>query len=148
MNAPDTGAALHASLIGAEVPHESARLHVTGAAHYTDDLTEPKGTLHAALGVSPVAHGALRDVDLAAVRAADGVVDVITAADVPGVNDVGPIEHDDPILAEGTVEFAGQPVFAVAATSVNAARRAVRLARLSIDPLPPVLDIDAAVAAG
>ena len=147
MNAPDPAATRHASLIGAEVPHESARLHVTGGAHYTDDLPEPRGTLHAALGVSPVAHGTLRGIDLAAVRAADGVVDVITAADIPGVNDVGPIEHDDPILAEDTVEFAGQPVFAVAATSVNAARRAARLAQLSIDPLPAVLDIDAAVAA-
>ena len=115
MNAPEPAVPLQASLIGAAIPHESAGLHVTGAAHYTDDLPEPRGTLHAALGVSPVACGALRGVDLAAVRAAPGVVDVITAADIPGVNDVGPIENDDPILAEETVEFAGQPVFAVAA---------------------------------
>jgi xanthine dehydrogenase large subunit len=144
MNAPDPAAPVHASLIGAEIPHDSARLHVTGAARYTDDLPEPRGTLHAALGVSPVPHGTLREIDLAAVRAAPGIVDVITADDVPGVNDVGPIEHDDPILAEGSVEFAGQPVFAVAATTVNAARRAVLLARLAIEPAPALLDIDAA----
>jgi xanthine dehydrogenase large subunit len=69
------------------------------------------------------------------VRAAPGVVDVILAADVPGVNDVGPIVRDDPILADGVVMFAGQPVFAVAATSVEAARRAALLAKLDLAPL-------------
>jgi xanthine dehydrogenase large subunit len=123
-------------------------LHVCGAAAYTDDLPEPRGTLHAALGVSPAAHGRLRQLDLAGVRGAAGVVDVIVAADLPGVNDVGPIVHDDPILADGTLHFAGQPVFAVAATSVDAARRAATLARFDIEPLPAILTIDAALAAG
>ncbi len=129
------------------VPHESAALHACGAAAYTDDLPEPRGTLFAALGVSPVAHGRLRGLDLAAVRAAPGVVDVIVAADLPGVNDVGPIVHDDPILADGTLHFAGQPVFAVAATSVDAARRATTLGHMDIEPLPAILTIDAALAA-
>ncbi len=133
---------------GAAVPHESAALHVTGAAAYTDDLPEPRGTLYAALGVSPVAHGHLRALDLAAVRAAPGVVDVIVAADLPGANDVGPIVHDDPILARDELLFAGQPVFAVAATSVAAARRAATLARFDVLPLPAVLTIDEALAAG
>jgi len=129
------------------VPHESAALHVCGAAAYTDDLAEPRGTLFAALGVSPVAHGRLRGLDLAAVRAAPGVVDVIVAADLPGVNDVGPIVHDDPILADGTLHFAGQPVFAVAATSVDAARRAAMHARMDIEPWPAILTVDEALAA-
>ncbi|GIK84665.1 MAG: xanthine dehydrogenase large subunit [Betaproteobacteria bacterium] len=129
------------------LPHESAELHVAGRAAYTDDVAEPLGTLHAALGLSPVAHGRLRGVDLAAVRAAPGVVDVIVAADVPGANDVGPIQRDDPILADGVVHFAGQPVFAVAATGVTSARRAARLAGYAIDPLPAILTIDEALAA-
>jgi len=140
-------AARGAGIVGADVPHESAALHVTGGAHYTDDLPEPRGTLHLALGTSPVAHGRLRGVDLAAVRAAPGIVDVITAADIPGINDVGPIQHDDPVFADDIVQFVGQPVFAVAATSVNAARRAARLARYDILPLPPVLTIADAMAA-
>jgi xanthine dehydrogenase large subunit len=131
----------------AAVPHESAALHVAGEAAYTDDLPEPQRMLHAAVGVSPVAHGRLRAVELAAVRNAPGVVDVIVASDIPGVNDVGPIQHDDPILADTFVHFAGQPVFAVAATSVELARRAVALAKLAIDPLPPILSIDDAMAA-
>ena len=135
------------AIVGSDVTHDSAALHVAGSAHYTDDLPEPRGTLHLALGVSPVAHGRLRGVDLAAVRAAPGVVDVITAADIPGINDVGPIQHDDPVFAEDLVQFVGQPVFAVAATSVNAARRAARLAKFDIEPLPPILTIADAMAA-
>jgi xanthine dehydrogenase large subunit len=129
------------------VPHESAALHAGGRAAYTDDAPEPAGTLHAALGLSPVAHGRIASLDLDAVLAAPGVVDAIVAADIPGVNDVGPIQHDDPILADGEVHFAGQPVFAVAATSVEAARRAVRCAALDITPLPAILTIDDALAA-
>ena len=132
---------------GDAVAHESAALHVAGEAHYTDDLPEPQGTLYAALGVSPIAHGRIVDLDLAPVRSAEGVVDVIVAVDVPGANDVGPILHDDPILADTFVHFAGQPVFAVAATSVELARRAALLAKLSIDPLPAILSIDDAMAA-
>ena len=133
--------------VGAPLPHESAALHVSGDAAYTDDIPEPRGTLHAAVGVSPLPHATLRGVVLDAVRAAPGVVDVILAADVPGVNDVGPIVRDDPILADGVVMFAGQPVFAVAATSVEAARRAVLLAKLDLAPLAPILSIEDAMAA-
>jgi xanthine dehydrogenase large subunit len=134
-------------VIGAPIPHDSAALHVAGAAHYTDDLAEPRDTLHVAVGVSPVAHGRLRAVNLDKVRASPGVVCVIAAADVPGVNDVGPIVHDDPIFAADLVQFVGQPVFAVAATSVREARRAALLAAFDIDPLPALLTIDDAMAA-
>ncbi len=144
---PDLAIAADGPAVGAPLPHDSAALHVAGEAAYTDDLAEPRGTLHAALGVSPVAHGRLRSVDLDAVRAMPGVVDVVVAADIPGVNDVGPIVHDDPILADGLVQFAGQPVFAVAATSVEAARRAALAGRLDIEPLPAILTVEDAMAA-
>ncbi|GMU71669.1 MAG: xanthine dehydrogenase molybdopterin binding subunit [Burkholderiales bacterium] len=152
MNDPRTplaafGAALEPEPAGAALPHESAALHASGEANYTDDLAEPRGMLHAAVGVSPMAHGRVRSVDLHAVRATPGVVDVIVAADLPGANDVGPVLHDDPILADGVVHFAGQPVFAVAATSVEAARRAARAARFDIEPLPPILTVAEAMAA-
>ena len=141
------GADARSNVVGTGLPHDSAALHASGAADYTDDLPEPRGTLHVALGTSPVAHGRLNALDLEPVRAAPGVVDVIAAADIPGENDVGPIQHDDPIFAAGLVQFVGQPVFAVAATSVNAARRAARLARFDIESLPAILTIDAALAA-
>jgi xanthine dehydrogenase large subunit len=127
--------------VGISRPHESAHLHVAGAAPYIDDLPELAGTLHAALGLSPVAHGRLLAIDLALLRAQPGVVAVYTAADFPGPNDCGPIVHDDPILADGTLRHVGQPVFAVIATSRDAARRAAALAAqvLQIEPLPALL---------
>ena len=129
-------------VIGTSRPHESAQLHVTGRAPYIDDLPEVAGTLHAALGLSPVAHGRLVALDLARVRAMPGVVAVLSAADIPGVNDCGPIVHDDPILAEGTVNWRGQPMFLVVARTRGQARRAAALAAqvATIEPLPAVLD--------
>jgi xanthine dehydrogenase large subunit len=147
VNAPDPRAQEAAGIVGAEIPHDSAHLHVAGEANYTDDLMEPAGTLHAAVGASPIAHGRILALDLDAVRAAPGVVAVITCADISGVNDVGPIEHDDPILADGLVQYVGQPVFAVVASSVNAARRAAKLGRFDLEPLPAILTIDDALAA-
>jgi xanthine dehydrogenase large subunit len=138
--------------VGVSRPHESAHLHVAGAAPYTDDLPELAGTLHAALGLSPLAHGVIEAIDLAAIRALPGVVDVFTARDIPGVNDCGSLVHDDPILAGeagDTLRYVGQPVFAVVATTRDAARRAAAKAKgvIRARALPPVLTPQAAHAA-
>jgi len=135
-------------IAGQPLPHESAHLHVSGEAVYTDDIPLPANTLHAALGMSTVAHARIRSLDLTPVRAYPGVVDVATGADVPGDNNFGPILHDDPIFAELLVQFAGQSLFGVAATSYAAARRAARLARVSYEELPAILDVRQALAAG
>jgi xanthine dehydrogenase large subunit len=122
--------------------HDSAHKHVAGSAIYIDDITEPTGTLHAGLGLSGVAHGRLKSVDLSAVRAAPGVVDVLTARDVPGENDISPSNmHDDPVFADGKVEFLGQPIFCVIAETRDEARRAARLAKIEYDELPAIIDI-------
>ena len=121
------------------LPHESAELHVSGEALYTDDIPELTNTLHCALGLSQRAHANIASIDLSAVRKAPGVVDVFTADDIPGTNDCGPIIADDPILADGLVQYLGQPVFAVIATSYEAARRAAPLAEITYDELPAVL---------
>jgi len=122
--------------------HDSAHKHVAGTAVYIDDITEPAGTLHAGLGLSTVAHGILKSVDLDAVRAAPGVVDVLTCADIPGVNDISPSGmNDDPVLAEGKVQFHGQPIFCVIAETREQARRAARLARIEYEELPADIDI-------
>ncbi|WP_420349841.1 xanthine dehydrogenase molybdopterin binding subunit [Pelagibius sp.] len=129
--------------------HDSGHKHVSGAAAYIDDLPEPQGLLHVALGLSTVAHGRICRLDLAPVRAAEGVVLVLTAADVPGVNDISPTHrHDEPILAEETVEYVGQPIFAVAARTRDQARRAARLAEIDYDALPAVLSFAEARAGG
>ena len=134
--------------IGVARPHESAELHVSGEAAYTDDLPEFAGTLHVALGLSRHAHARIVSLDLEAVRAAPGVVAVLTAADIPGENNCGPVLHDDPILAEGTVSYLGQPVFAVIATSRDLARQAAALSKsgdiVRYEPLEAVLTAQAA----
>lgn len=140
MNKPGELPALH-PVAGVSRAHESAHLHVAGAAPYTDDLPELAGTLHCALGLSPVAHGVLKGIDLAALRALPGVVDVLTVADIPGENECGSLVKDDPILADGALRWLGQPVFAVIATTRDAARRAAAKAKqvIQADALPPIL---------
>lgn len=120
-------------------PHESAHLHVSGRASYTDDIPLVAGTLHAALGLSPKAHAKILSMSFDAVRATPGVVAVFTAEDIPGVNDCGPIIHDDPVLANGVVQYVGQPMFIVVATSHDAARLAARRAEIEFEDLPAVL---------
>jgi xanthine dehydrogenase large subunit len=133
--------------VGEAIPHDSARLHVSGRALYTDDIPEVRGTLHAAIGMSERAHARLESVDLAKVRAAPGVVAVITARDIPGKNDYGPVVADDPIFATTLVQYHGQSIFAVAAQTVGQARRAARLATIEYDELKPALTAEAALKA-
>jgi xanthine dehydrogenase large subunit len=130
------------------VPHDSAVRHVQGSAPYIDDLPEPAGTLHAAPGyVAKVAHGRILSVDLDAVRQSPGVVAVLTAADIPGKNDCGPVIEDDPVFATDKIEFYGQVIFAVLATTRDQARRAARLARINVEPLAAAIDVSAALEA-
>ncbi|SEA15266.1 xanthine dehydrogenase molybdopterin binding subunit [Rubrimonas cliftonensis] len=129
--------------------HESAWLHVSGRAEYIDDLPEPEGCLHACLGLSERAHARIAALDLAAVLAAPGVAGVLTARDVPCVNDISPTHrHDEPVFAEDRVLFHGQPIFAVVAATRAQARAAARLARADYEALPHAVDIEAAEAMG
>ncbi|MET0535235.1 MAG: xanthine dehydrogenase molybdopterin binding subunit [Steroidobacter sp.] len=141
------------ALIETDIPagkahrHESAHLHVTGQALYCDDIALPANTLHAAFGLSTIAHGKIRTLDPSAVSSATGVVAIALPADIPGENNYGSVIHDDPIFADELVQYAGQPLFAVAATSYAAARRAAAMAKAEYDPLPAILDIRSALAA-
>ena len=119
--------------------HESAELHVSGEATYTDDIPELAGTLHAALGLSQRAHATIVSMDFTDVLASAGVAAVLTAEDILGLNDCGPIIKDDPILAEGVVQYIGQPVFVVVAESQLQARRAAVKANIEYEDLPEIL---------
>ena len=135
------------AIVNQPITHESAALHVSGQAYYADDIALPANVLHVAFGMSEVAHARIKHMDLSAVLSAPGVARVFTAADIPGENNYGPVMHDDPIFATDTIQFHGQPIFAVAANSYDAARRAAKLARIDYEPLPAILDIAAALAA-
>jgi xanthine dehydrogenase large subunit len=134
---------------GTDVIHESAHLHVTGGATFTDDMPELAGTLYAAIIKSPVAHGELigDGIDREAILKEHGVVAVYTAKDIPGENNCGPIVHDDPFLAVGKLEFLGQAVAVVVAREMLYAREAAHKAKVLVKELPPILTIDEAMAA-
>ena len=134
-----------APTIGASIAHDSAGKHVSGRALYIDDMLEPPGTLHLAFGLSDRAHARIVSMDLSAVRNTPGVVLVLTAEDIPAKNDISPLGlGDDPLFAEGEVLYHGQSLFAVAAETHDAARHAVRLAKVTYDDRPALLDIAAA----
>jgi xanthine dehydrogenase large subunit len=131
------------------LPHDSAGKHVSGRADYVDDILEPNGTLHAYLALSERAHAEIASIDLEPVRTAPGVVGVLTAADVPGENDVSSVhKHDEPVFATTRVQYWGQSLFAVIGETREAARRASRLARITYRDLPHQTDVDASRAAG
>jgi xanthine dehydrogenase large subunit len=132
---------------GIATAHDSAHLHVAGAATYTDDIVEPRGTLYAALVSSPVAHGLLKAIDGSLALQSSGVVAVYTAADIPGENRYGAIVHDEPFFAHERVEFVGQVVAVVLATSMREARIAARRVKCDITALEPILTINDAIAA-
>src|SRR5262245_10596627 len=95
--------------------HDSASKHVSGQALYVDDIPEPAGLVHLYAAPCDRPRARLLKLDVTKVRAAPGVVAVLTAADIPGVNDVSPVGRgDDLVFAADTVEFAGQALFAVA----------------------------------
>lgn len=135
-----TAKSVEAGQAGQSSVHESAEKHVTGKAAYIDDLKTPSDALHVALGLSPVAHGTLTALKLDAVKQAPGVIDVITVHDVPGDTDIGPVFPGDPLFVDQEISYAGQCLFAVAATSLQAARRAVKLATIEINEQPASLD--------
>ena len=133
--------------VKAPLPHDSADLHVSGAARYVDDIPVPANCLHLAFGLSHEARGVITRADLSDVRTAPGVALVMKATDLPFDNDVSAAAHDEPLLAMGEVFYHSLPIYLVAADSHLAARKAARLGKITIDPRPAVLSIDDAIAA-
>jgi len=141
---PPSDAVLEAPLrhIYKPLPHDSGAKHVQGAAEYIDDIPEPAGTLHIAVGGAPIARGTIRKIDLDEVRAAPGVVAVITAEDIPGKNDISPATADEPVFAQTRIDFHSQPVFAVIATTRDAARRAVLRGKIDAEAEKPNVTVE------
>lgn len=132
--------------VGQEVPHESASLHVTGAALYTDDLVgRTAGVLHAHPVQAPHAHALVTAVRAAPALEVPGVVRVLTAEDVPGVNDSG-VKHDEPLFPT-EVMFHGQSVCWVVAETLEAARLGSLAVEVDYEPLPAVVTVAEAITA-
>lgn len=125
--------------------HDSAALYVTGAAEFVDDKQVSANCLSVALGLSQVAHGKIISTDFTDTLASDGVIAILTAQDITGKNDASPVMGDDPIFAEEIVQYHGQSLFAVIATTAKKARVAAKKAKVDIAALAPVLTIDEAL---
>ena len=134
-------------IVGKSIAHDSARAHVTGSAIYLDDMPEPAGCLHAALVKSPHAKARIASIDPSPALAFPGVVAFVTAADIPGENEVGPIFHGEPALVRDIADYVGCPIGAIIATSHDAAKRAADLVKIEWEPLPAILSIEDAIAA-
>jgi xanthine dehydrogenase large subunit len=130
--------------IGQPLPHESAREHVRGEAVYIDDIPPLRGELVVDFVGSPVAHGRIKSIGVTTARSVSGVIAIFTAADVPE-NLVGPVVHDEELLASEIVHFRGQPVAAIAGESRAAVNAAKALVKVDVEPLPPVLTIEEAI---
>lgn len=127
--------------VGRSVKHDSAPKHVSGEAVYVDDRLEFPNQLHIYARMSERAHARIVRIDTAPCYQIPGVAIAITAKDVPGQLDIGAVLPGDPLLADGKVEFIGQPVIAVAADSLETARKAAMAAIIEYEDLEPVLDV-------
>jgi xanthine dehydrogenase molybdopterin binding subunit len=130
-----------------QIPHESAVLHVTGEALYIDDLPSSPTTLVGRVVYSPHAHARIVSYDLTRAKSAPGVVAILSAQDIPGHNQMGPVVKDEPCLASAETTFVGQAIFLIAASTDAQCRAAEKLIDVKYEPLPHILTIDDAIAA-
>jgi len=134
--------------VGTTIPHDSALGHVTGAAAYIVDLPPRRDELVVGFVPSPAASGRITGIELNAARGVPGIVDLITAADLPGARRFGPLVQDEPLLADGEVLYVGQPVVIIAAETQAALDAARRLVRIEIEAGEPIFTIERAVDLG
>ena len=114
--------------------------HVRGTTLFLDDLDKPHNLLCGFVFPSPVAHGIIHEIDITEALQCPGVHAILSAKDIPGVNSMGPVAEDEPVLAAGKVEYAGQAVLLVAADNRACAKKAMEKVKIRIEALPPVLD--------
>lgn len=130
--------------VHSKIRHDSAVKHVSGKAVYIDDMPIQPGTQEIALVLSPHAHARIISIDVSEAAAMPGVSCVLHAADIPGANDIAPVFSDEPLLAEGVAEYAGQPIVAVAADSYDLAFAAAACVKIEYEELPAILSIEEA----
>ncbi|MFT2109534.1 xanthine dehydrogenase molybdopterin binding subunit [Marinomonas sp. 2405UD68-3] len=131
--------------VGRSIKHESAEKQVSGAAQYIDDKLEFPNQLHVYARTSDKAHARILSIDTSPCYQFPGVRLVISANDVPGNLDIGAVHAGDPLLANGLVEYYGQPVIAVAASNHDIARKAAASAIIEYEELDAILDIEEAL---
>jgi len=125
--------------------HESAIKHVQGASVYVDDMPKTEGELQAWIVISPVAHGKIKKIDVSEALKSEGVKCILTAKDIPGENQMGPVFHDEPCLASEKVSCIGQTIALIAADTFEQAFHAAKKVFVEISPLEPIFSIEKAI---
>ena len=133
------------SVVGKNIPHESAAAHVSGQSLFVDDIPPARDELFVDVVGSPVAHGHLRRVDAAGTLTAPGVVAVFDHTAIPGHNTIGPVVKDEHLLVEQTADFLGDPIVLIAAETREALAAAKKLVQIEMDELPPIFTIEEAI---
>ncbi len=130
------------------IAHESGAYHVTGEATYIDDMLANERLLHGHVFTSPIAHAKITSWDLEKAKALDGVHAILSHKDIPGENQMGPVIHDEVVLAVDKVEHIGQAIFLIAADNETVALAAADLIEIEFEALPAIVTIDAAIEGG
>lgn len=114
--------------------------HVRGESLFVDDLINPEGTLHTAVFSSPIAHGKIINLNLDEALKADGVIEILTAKDIPGENQIGAIIPDEKLLADDIVDYRGQPIALIIAKDNFSAHQAVKRIKIELEEFPAISD--------
>lgn len=134
------------SVVGKNLPHDSASGHVSGESIYIDDIPPVRGELLVDFYYAPISHAQVKSVDLSAARAVDGVVVLYTYKDIPGHNKFGAITPDEILLVEDSIEFMGHPIVVIGAENAAALKKAKKAIKVEFEKLEPILTIDEAKA--
>ena len=132
---------------GKNIPHDSAVTHVSGRSEFIDDMPVIRGEVVVGWFGSPVAHGRIKSLDVAAARNLPGIAGIFTASDLGGHNLIGTIIKDEPALAYDVLSYVGQPIAVIAGDSRRAIERARNAILLDFEEFPPVLSIERAMEA-
>ena len=130
------------------IPHDSAIKHVSGKSIYIDDIPVNSQLLHGHVFYSPHAHARIKSIDITEAKDLKGVHAILRAQDIPGQNQMGPVIHDEPCLADQTVNCVGQAILLIAANDEETARKAAQLIRIEYEVLEPILNLDTAIEKG
>ena len=130
------------------IPHDSAIKHVSGKSIYIDDIPVNNQLLHGHVLYSPHAHARIKSIDITEAKDLNGIHAILRAQDIPGQNQMGPVIHDEPCLADQTVNCVGQAILLIAADNEETARKAAQLIRIEYEVLEPILNLETAIEKG
>ncbi len=128
-----------------KLPHDSAHKHVTGESVYINDIDAGSELLYGHVVYSKIAHGKIISVDFEKALELEGVIKILSHADIPGANQMGPVFHDEICLAKDEVTFIGQAILLIAAKSLEIARQAEKLIQIQYEELEAILDLESSI---